>query len=123
MMGDEGKENLKEVEESIGTLGNKIDEFSDSIDTIMGSLPDHISIWDYPKSKKKKKEAWEEARKLLKEKYPKLNKEFDDLEELVKSIYFRLDEVYDELDKSSDKANEIEELASDIRDTINEYNI
>ena len=79
------------------------------------SIPDFEDIVGKPKSFDglKKKERKELAKKILKEKYPKLWKAFEEITELS----FALDEVSKDVE---DKLSDLEDSISDIENQIEE---
>lgn len=105
---------MSEVDK-LENLSKALGKFSDAFYEAFDNVPKFEDIVGKPKSFDglKKKERRELAKKILKEKYPKIWKAFEEVGELATAI----SEVSSEME---DKVSELEESIEDIRNRIEE---
>ena len=118
---NEIKNELKEAEKKIATITTAFEAVSDKLEALREAIDccettNFVNEKDEEKLTKKQKK--EKSKAFLKQKFPKLFSELQEIKELIDSVSFEVDEISGDAVTAIENIGEAEQLIEEAREKI-----
>jgi chromosome segregation ATPase len=118
------KNELKEAEKKIATITTAFEAVSDKLEALQEAI-DCCETTNFANEKDEekltKKQRKEKAKAFLKQKFPKLFSELQEIKELIDSVSFEVDEIAGDAETAIENIGEAEQLIEEAREKLDRF--